>query len=189
MAAIITSTANGTPDRPKPQCAAISTMAGITSSLSSDTCSALRSPPRTPWVARLTPISTRHTGTTALPSPASVWSSTGCRPMPVRFQAMPSSTGSTTGWMMELRTVLRSAAARVVAVCVRARSDSTSTVSSVSNTMPCTLTSATCSARPVSPKRAEASGMPSCTALPYTAATVRVAGAAGWAGAPRLNNP
>jgi hypothetical protein len=49
-----------------------------------------------------------------------------------RFQPGPASTGSTTGWMTVLRTVLRSVCQRAAALLARARSSSTSAVSSVS---------------------------------------------------------
>ena len=60
----------------------------------------------------------------------------------------------------------------------RARSSSTSAVSTVSSVIACRLTSATWIARPASPNSAAANGMPTCTELPKVAEMARTLGAA-----------
>ncbi len=96
---------------PKPQCATASTSAGSTSSLSS----AMRSAPRgLPLQRRSRPATGRSAPGTAAPprcpAAAAPRRRTAGSPRPARFQASPASTGSTTGWITVLRTVLRSVA-------------------------------------------------------------------------------
>ncbi len=129
------------------------------------------------------PISTRQSGTTAWPSVCRISSATAGRPTPVRFQAKPASTGSTTGWITVLRTVVRKVAHSRPSPSPprwrsRARSSSTIAVSTVRITSECRLTSVMWIASPASPNSAAAIGMPTWTALPKIAEIARTLGTA-----------
>ena len=107
---------------------------------------------------------------------------------PLAFQASPASTGRITGWITVFRTVVPSMRRMCVLpgsarCCSRARSSSTSAVSTVSSVSECRLTIVMWSARPASPKSAAASGMPTCTVLPNEAEIARTLGSAARPGA------
>ena len=128
------------------------------------------------------PISTRHSGATAVPSSARVSSIGPGSGTPVACHSAPSNTGSVTGCTTALRTVLFSVRHRLaLASCsdrVRARSTSTSMVHSVSSTSACRLISATWIPSPASPNSAATTGTPTWAELPKVAAKARTEGCA-----------